>query len=70
MFMFLLGYNHLKLRIVLLATVGEGEMRGVQCVAIFNHTTRWHQILHTGPLNHEWLTEQAYWAQDQARASV
>lgn len=31
------------------ATIGEGEMRCIQLVAIWNITDRCHLVLHTGP---------------------
>lgn len=44
-------------------------MRGVWCFVIIPHTTGCHQTLHTGPLHHEWITKQAYWVENRARAS-
>lgn len=42
----------------LVANVGEGEMRGIQLVAVFNLTARWNWILHSGPLTN-WILVQA-----------
>lgn len=35
----------------LVAIIGEGEMRGLQLVAVCHNITKQHQILHTEPAN-------------------